>query len=355
MKYKSLMFLLILMTSVVVISCQGGKDPNIAYYTCSMHPQIKMDNPGQCPICGMDLVPVKNDSSQKGDGHAEHDDEDQPNAKQIKINPRYVQNIGIQTQAIQKRQLTRFLSTHGKVAHDQKLWVAQNEYLEALKLGDKELIQTAEQKLLFLGISQSWIDNLKKTRSADLSLHLQTGHKSIQFVEAYVYQNDVSVVKEGMKAEIQDQNGQLISMGTIKSLSTLLDLQTRTLRALIQTDENKELKLNTFVQVKIEIPLGEKLSVPKKAILFNGNENLVYLTKGAGVFEAKAIQIGQQAQDFYEVQDGLEEGDIVVTNGHFLIDSESQIRSATTTEPNCPEGEKWDASMKMCMPALKEK
>lgn len=59
---KSALILLVLLFSIAfIISCaQKAKVENdqIAYYTCSMHPEVKEKEPGKCPLCGMDLTPV---------------------------------------------------------------------------------------------------------------------------------------------------------------------------------------------------------------------------------------------------------------------------------------------------------
>ncbi|MBK9338794.1 MAG: efflux RND transporter periplasmic adaptor subunit [Lewinellaceae bacterium] len=64
------------MTAVVSLlllaACQKNNTTGVAqnkiYYTCSMHPQVMQQEPGACPICHMDLVPVETHSLQKGTG-----------------------------------------------------------------------------------------------------------------------------------------------------------------------------------------------------------------------------------------------------------------------------------------------
>jgi membrane fusion protein, copper/silver efflux system len=342
MKYKKHMVSFFILCSVVslsigLVSCQKDENAeNISHYTCPMaeHKHVKEDAPGQCPICTMTLVPVMvgGDSDDK---------------TVIKINPRYVQNIGVLTETIQKRVLIQEIPTHGKVAHDHKLWVAQNEYIESLKLGDTSLIKASEMKLKFLGLSDQWIASLKKNRVADISLHLESKNKPT-FFEAFVYQEDIGLIKEGMPVTIQDQKGRFLSDAKIRSIGTLVDMTSRSVRVLIESDTELSLKLNTFIQVNIKVPLGEKLSIPEQAILFNGTHTMTYVMKEKGVFEARVIRVGALAGKYYEVLSGLNAGESVVTNGHFLIDSESQIKGGTPKDL-CPEGERWDTGMSMCM------
>lgn len=328
MKIKSILFTLVLFLAIpaFIVSCSGGKDPNIEHYTCPMHPQIKMENSGQCPICGMDLIAVKKEISEDHSGHENHQEKGTSSSQQIKINPRYIQNIGVLTEKVQKRDLTQIIPTYGKIAHDHKLWVAQNEYIEALKLGDRELIKATERKLIFLGLSEKWIETIKKTKSADITLHLNTDNVKPKYIEAYVYQEDIGRIKEGLTVQITDQKGRFLANGLIKAIGTLVDLNSRSIRVLVESDKPLNLKLNTFVQVKIKVPMGDKLSVNTQAILFNGDHNMVYISKGKGAFEPKMIQVGEEAGNYHEILGGLSDGDLVVTNGHFLIDSESQIK-----------------------------
>ena len=327
MKRKSLLIGLIVLFAmpIMIAGCKGGKDPNIAHYTCPMHPQIKMENEGQCPICGMDLVVVKKEPAQSTSDHSGHNQKTSSD-KQIKINPRYVQNIGVITEKVQKRDLTQIIPTYGKIAHDHKLWIAQNEYIEALKLKDKGLIKATERKLTFLGLSDKWIETIKQTKSADITLHLKADKVKPKYIEAYVYQEDVGKIEEGLTVEITDQKGRFLANGLIKAIGTLVDLNSRSVRVLVESEELLNLKLNTFVQVKIKVPMGPKLSINTQAILFNGDHNMVYVSKGEGAFEPKMIQIGEEAGSYHEILGGVEEGQLVVTNGHFLIDSESQIK-----------------------------
>lgn len=323
---KNLFHLILLVLILVTISCTDQKNKNVDYFTCPMHPQIKMENPGQCPICGMTLIPVKKEQNDKNHNHVKGGDN---HDMSVKINPRYIQNIGVITEEVKKRDLTQVILTYGKVAHDHKLWVAQNEYIEALSLKDQNLIKATERKLIFLGLSEKWIATIKKTKSADITLHLKTNKSKPKYIEGYVYQEDIGKINEGALVEITDQKSRFLAKGKIKAIGTMVNLNSRSVRVLIESEKLLNLKLNTFVQIRIKIPLGQKLSVMTRSILFNGDHNMVYLVKGKGKYEPKTIEIGEEAGPYHEVISGLKEGDKVVINGHFLIDSESQIKMGT--------------------------
>ena len=328
--------------SIGIIACEQKISPeNISHYTCPMHPQIRMDDPGSCPICGMDLVPVLKEGTEKAAGdrmmqhdhhdhHASHEAHESMEPEGIRIDPVRTQIIGVRTDSVAVRSLTRSLLVYGKVAHDPKLWVAQNEYIEALKLGDRSLIQSAELKLRFLGLSQEWIGLIRKERKSDLGLHLPAGNAQGYF-EAFIHQGDVGIVKVGQQVDVLDEKGRILQEGIIAAMGVIVDPKTRLVRALVKSDKSIDFKSNTFVQFRIRIPLGNRLSVPREAILFNGDHNMVYAVAGNGRFVARKVELGDEAEGYFEILEGVEEGDTVVTNGHFLIDSETQIKTGGTS------------------------
>ena len=62
----------LLLTALLVASCGGGSESADEHaheqadgtiWTCSMHPSVRQDGPGDCPLCGMDLIPVENDAA----------------------------------------------------------------------------------------------------------------------------------------------------------------------------------------------------------------------------------------------------------------------------------------------------
>lgn len=301
---------------------QKGPSDEVAFYTCPMHPQIKKDQPGNCPICGMDLVPVKKQPE------TSHSAETQDSGG-ITIDPRRSQLIGVKTEAVELRELQKDILLQGKVAHDPKLWVAQKEYLIALKLGDRSLIKSAEDKLYFMGLSKDWIQMLKKTRNADLGFHLPVKGEPT-FFEAFVHQTDIASIQAGQKVGIYDLKGRFLGKGVVRSLGTMVDLESRTVRALIQAESFMDLKSNTFVQIEVQKDLGKRMAVPKSAVLFEGDHNMVYVESSPGHFAGRRVELGQAAGDYYEIDSGLQLGEQVVVNGQFLLDSETQMRMGTS-------------------------
>lgn len=329
-KKKSIILLFIpflLLSFLALTNCSNSKDENIFHYTCPMHPQIKMEEEGQCPICKMDLVPVEKTQNHKNHkdqtDHKNHKTETSENG--IHINPRYVQNIGVITEPAKKQELYNVIQAYGKVAHDRELWTAENEYLEALKLGNRSLIQAAKNKLSFLGLSSEMIESLRRTRKPDMELHYHDG-MPLSLFEAYINQTDAHSIKVGQKIDIYDQKGDFLAKGSVQAVRDIVNLQTGTVRLLVKANQALDVIPNSFVQFQIKIPLGENLSVPRKAILFNGDHNMVYIQKEEGHFIPRTVTLGESTKERVAILDGLKEGENVIVNGHFLIDSESQIQ-----------------------------
>ncbi len=323
-KIKWILLILAIITFVPVLDSCTKPPSDIDYYTCPMHPQIHKDAPGQCPICGMDLVPVKkvnpnaNPETQKSDGKI-------ATSQGIEIDPNYAQNIGVKIATAKIRPLSKYLLTYAKIAHDPKLWLAQNEYIQALRLGDAGLIKSSELKLRFMGLSEEWIARLKKNRQADLGFHLAE-NKDLTLIEAFVYQKEMELIKMGQVVQILDQGNNQLGTGKVEAIANLLDEQTRALKIIVRSDTVLHLRSNTSVQIKIAIPLGDKLSVPRDAVIFYGDHNMVYVRHGETHYVPMKVELGQEAGEYYEIISGLQDGDTVVTNGTFLIDSESKLK-----------------------------
>ena len=85
-----------------------------------------------------------------------------------------------------------------------------------------------------------------------------------------------------------------------------------------------------IVQVAFEMPVASVLTVPKTAVIDTGMDKLVYVARGGGVFERRSIHVGTPFKDRYPIVDGLAAGDKVVTNGVFLVDSQTRLTGGMT-------------------------
>ncbi|MBI3784072.1 MAG: efflux RND transporter periplasmic adaptor subunit [Deltaproteobacteria bacterium] len=354
-------------------------------YQCAMHPQIVSDHPDVCPICQMKLQRVE-DGEAPADAsaapgapdpaskilfyrHPMRADVTSPEPAQDEMGMAYIpvraadlaagsaddvpghapftlsterqQLIGVTRTKLELRPLDTEIRAVGKVAYDPMLYQAITEYREALKArasitnssipeahdGAHAIVRSASVKLQQMGISEQQIREIAETGTTPLNLLLPG--KSV-WIYAQVYEYEVDLVHQGQVIEVTTPAlpGRTFTAKVV-AVDAILNATTRTVRvrALVQTPD-ATLRPETFVHVKIRIPLGEKLAVPEDAVLDTGEHQIVFVVKGQGHFEPRAVQLGREAEGYYEVLSGVEAGEEVVTSANFLIDSESRFRAA---------------------------
>ena len=373
-------------------SVKGAKSEKGAkgLYYCPMHPSFTSDRPGDCAICGMSLVkkvaadaPAGTPKSGQGgkkilyyrnpmnpqvtspvpmkdemgmDYVPVYADEEAQAHPGVYISPEKQQLIGVKKGKVQMRNLTGQIRTVGRVAYDPNLFVAQQEYLQALKghqsaqkanleyldEQSRSLLTDMRRKLLLLGMSNAEIDELQKRGKPESNLYLPAGEDKSVWVYITIYEYEAGLVKEGMAVQVDTlaYPGETFR-GQIVSITPLLQAATRTLkaRALVDNPEGK-LKLEMFANVRIDYDLGEKLAVPEDAVLHAGTRDIVFVADADGYFTPKTVKLGAKAQGYYEVLQGLAANEEVVTSGNFLVDSESKLNAVLNQmgEPNTSGG-----------------
>lgn len=346
-------------------------------YCCPMHPDFTSDKPGSCAICGMNLVKKESKDAKPKTGEKKilfyrnpmdsnvtssvpmkdsmgmdyipvyavsggQEEEGTSSVSGIYMSPEKQQLIGVTKEKVEKKNLISQIFTVGRVAYDPDLYVAQEEYLQALRtlnatkesaLGSvteqsKSLLSAAEKKLFLLGMSKEQIDELAKRGTSEENLYLPIASDSV-WVYITIYEYEIGLIKEGLPVEINSIAfpGEIFQ-GKINGITPVLNPETRSLqvRAEIKNPGYK-LKPGMFVDAKIKVDLGEKLAVPETAVLDTGLRKIVYLVKEGDMLESREVTLGQKAQGYFEVLDGLKEGDVVVTSGNFLVDSESKLKA----------------------------
>lgn len=386
MKKKNI--LIIILSAVVVLTvvglfliCYAPKERALMesggitkeVYYCAMHPDFTSEKPGNCMVCGMILVkkifskpekttaakekkiifyrnpmnpevtsPVPMKDSMGMDYTPVYTEETGGGTAGIHISPERQQLIGVTKEKIEKRHLINQIFTVGEIAYDPDLYVAQEEYLQALKTvtttknsaltsvteQSKSLLEASGKKLLLLGMSKAQIEELAKRGSAEESLYLPVNSDSV-WAYMTIYEYEIGLITEGVPVEINAVAfpGELFK-GKITSITPVVNAETRAIRvrAEINNPQHK-LKSRMFVNAKINIDLGEKLVVPETAVIDTGARKIVYVVKRDDTFTPREVTLGQKALEYFEVLDGLKDGDIVVTSGNFLVDSESKLKA----------------------------
>ncbi len=155
---------------------------------------------------------------------------------------------------------------------------------------------------------------------------------------------DASLVRTGQRAEVRVTDvPDRTWRGTVEWIESDVDIGARTLKARIRLSQSDTtLKQNMYAEVDILSTAAGKqaLFVPREALIRTGTRNAVVLALGAGRFQPVAVTPGAESGDWIEIRHGIKEGDVVVTSGQFLIDSEASVRASfsrmQSEEPAAP-------------------
>ena len=355
-------------------------------WTCSMHPQIRQNEPGDCPICGMDLIPASQANSDNGVGLQMTDEAIKlaniqttivgmanSSGSTLKLNGKIQANETKSASLVTHipgRIEKLFVSYTGEQVnlgqriasiYSPELITAQKELLEAQKILDVSpgLLTAAKNKLRYWKISDQVIDEILSTdviretfiiyaehsgvvhqKKVDVGDYLTTGQVlfDIQNLSSLwalfdVYENDLPNVKVGQTISFTTPSA---PNRTFRAKTTfvnpVIDPATRaaTIRAEV-SNTGGSLKPEMFVTGTLETyRKSGALTVPKSAVLWTGPRSVVYVkipNTDIPSFEYREIELGESNQEGYTVVSGLEHGDEVVTNGAFVIDASAQLNN----------------------------
>lgn len=335
---KLIIVFMVLSLSALYSFAKEEKGKKILYYRNPMNPAVTSPTFMKDSM-GMDYIPVYEEAA-----------EESPQGQElVKISQAQQELIGVKTEAIQSRPLMRMIRTVAKIAYDPELYKAQAEFIQAYKTGesmkanqDTEISQRLQamviasaMKLKLQGLSDEQVEELKTKADSDRGLLLSDELSPYVWAYITIYEYDLGSVKPGDHVVLTAiaYPGEEFS-GKITALDPVLDMDTRSIRARLRVDNPLgKLKPNMYADAIIHVDLGENLAIPREAILDTGLRKIAYLDLGGGQFKAQELEIGPEAIDiengeerkFFPLIKGLKEGDKVVTNGNFLIDSQSQL------------------------------
>lgn len=357
----------------------AASERKILYWVAPMDANYRRDKPGKSPM-GMDLVPVYADEmNQAGD---------------TKISPAVENNLGVKTAEVKSMDLSRVINTVGSVTVDENNienihtytdgWIknlyvkttgelvkkgqllfdlyspalnnAQSEFLLALKNTNPTLIRAARSKLMTLGMNDSQINELEKTRKVIERVNIYANKDGVisqlDVREGKFVQPNVDLVTiEGLSyvwviAEVFERQAAWVAVGQpasatfpympgkdwqgeVEYVYPQLDPITHTLRVRLRfPNPDFTIKPNMYASVRI---LGEKfkdaLAIPRSALIRTGSGDRVVLALADGHFRSQPVTVGIESGDYYQVLSGLKLDEKVVTRAQFLIDSESSVEA----------------------------
>lgn len=152
------------------------------------------------------------------------------------------------------------------------------------------------------------------------------------WVQAEVFEQDLGLVRLGQAAKIYvNAYPERVFDGKVAFIYPTVTAETRTAKVRIElANPGRLLKPAMYAEVELAVPQApaKRLSVPDSAVLDSGNRQLVLVRRGEGRFEPREVKIGARGDGYVEIADGIREGENVVVAANFLIDSESNLRSA---------------------------
>jgi Cu(I)/Ag(I) efflux system membrane fusion protein len=357
-------------------------------WTCAMHPQIRMHEPGKCPICGMDLIPLN-----QGGGDTTTD----PMA--IHMTKEAAQLANVLTTVVSKQNPVKDIRLYGKVQADERLLQSQVSYLpgrieklfvnftgEVVRKGQtlallyspelvtaqQELLETvstkstqpvlyeaAKDKLRQWKLSESQIADIessgkvktdfevfanttgivtaRRVNNGDYvspgSVLFEVADLSHVWIMFDAYESDLPYLSQGQKVSftIQALPGVNYS-GNISFIDPVLDPVTRVARVRVEiSNQGGKLKPEMFATGIVNANLDQnkgKLVIPRSAVLWTGKRSIVYVKQAGSdepVFKIREIELGPMLGNSYVVENGLMDGEEIVTQGTFSVDASAQL------------------------------
>jgi Cu(I)/Ag(I) efflux system membrane fusion protein len=385
-------YFLIMMIAFLTGACQGKKKEAVTggkdrYYTCSMHPQVMQEGPGKCPICGMELIPVK-----KGQGAAEGNlvlSDQQVQLGKIQVDTVGNGSVGdkMVLTAILKVDETRSISVSTRIAgrieklyykntgeylrkgdklydlYSEELNNAKQEYILALErqktldngvIDFKQLVEGARNKLLLWGMSEGQVEELAKTKKnspvttfyspaagtiTEVQSHegdylteggaiLRLADLSSLWAEAQVYASQLSELDPKAMAIVRlpDLPGKEWT-GGIEFVNPEINPDTRINLVRIGVPNSRGLlKPGMAAYVTLSNRPGRALTLPEEAVIRNEKSSVVWVQIGHNTFRPAMVETGLEDGDRVEIRSGLKAGDVVVTSGAYLLNSEYVFR-----------------------------
>src|SRR5262249_48106189 len=168
-------------------------------------------------------------------------------------------------------------------------------------------------------------------------LHIMPGQSlyrvadlSVVWIEADVYERELSAVRLGATATITvDAYPGDRFAGRAIYVYPYLDEKTRTNKVRFEfANRSGRLKPGMYANVELRGTGGMALMVPMNAVLDSGQEQVVFVAQGDGMFEPRKVKVGRRAGDSVEILEGLTDREQVATGAAFFLDSESQLRAS---------------------------
>lgn len=363
-------------------------EKTVAFWTCSMDPQIKLPEPGSCPICGMDLIPAENTETELSENQfimTENamalaniettviNDEKGASSGLVlsgKINENE-NNSAVQTTHFAGRIERLYIKSEGEnvkigqliaLIYSPELVSTQGELLTALEMKNSqpELYSAVRNKLKLWKLSEAQINKIESTKEVITNFPIyanysgvvtqkivEEGNHVMEGQELYkvsnlntvwaefdAYEKQMSMIHIGDEISISlnaDPSKKINA--TISFIDPILNSKTRTV--IVRTELNNTdgtLKPGMFVKGTVASnEMNENdisvITIPKSAILWTGKRSVVYVKSDSvqPIFEMREVVLGNETNQSIEILSGLKNGEEIVSNGTFTVDAAAQL------------------------------
>ncbi len=356
-------------------------------WTCSMHPQIMQPEPGDCPICGMDLIPAESGSDGLladqfklsenamalaniqttivGNGNVDGNtiklsgkiaENEEANAVQVSYFSGRIERLNISFTGEEVR-TGQLLAT----IYSPELYAAQQELITASSLKESQpaLYKAVRNKLKLWKLSENQINQIEETQKVKENFpvyatvsgtvteklveqgdYIKQGQPLLKIANLNtvwanfdVYENQIDLFKKGQEVLVTtNAYANKEFKGKVDFIEPILNTKTRTVTLrVVLNNKNDVFKPGMFVTANIERVSrsnDEVLTIPASAVLWTGERSVVYLKTNPDqtVFEMREVVLGNQIGNEYEVLEGLFVGNEIVTNGTFTVDAAAQLQ-----------------------------
>ena len=373
---RVLFFVLLLFAFMPAAVAADKSDRKVLYWYDPMVPGQKFDKPGKSPFMDMDLVPFYEDEASGEAGTPEN---------AIKIDPAYIQSLGVKTAEVTHHDFGRSIRAFGKIAPSTRLeyavdvrtkgWIvdlpvdavgdtvkkgdllftyyspdlmtAQSDFLIGSKIGG------AEQRLRLYGMDNKAITELKKRckffeetpfyAPADGTVSMLNVRKGAYVNEGGSVLKLQDFSRLWVNADVPVKDVQFLAVGTpatvtvpetgdryettVDFIHPVNDPVSRTVMVrLILDNPDGTLKPDTYVDAVFNAAVQSRLAVPEEAVLYGGMGAYVIESAGDGYFRPVMVKTGITADGLTEIKSGLKHGQRIVTSGQFMLDAESNLR-----------------------------
>lgn len=313
----------------------GQTEAKKTIYTCVMHHQIRRDKPGDCPICGMTLVPLEQVLGSVGATPTEGSA-----AVSAPRRVKYWVNPMNPAQRSDKPMKDGMGMDYTPVYEEETAPSGSGAPPEIQGLAPVRLSPYKEQLIgvKFTTVEQAPITDTIHTTGrfgggeggfANLAADFAAGsalRSSGRYVVADVYALDIPFVKVGQRAWVSPLSGGGPKVeGRVAQVYPYDATQSRILR--VRINLSKPLSGEIFANVEIEAVTDSRTAVPPTAVMDTGARQYVYVATGAGILTPKPVTVGFHGDDLWEITSGLEPGEKVVDGANFMIDADSKINA----------------------------